>query len=167
MRGSDEPLRDPEAHAGARRPPGRRAPSSEEPIEHVRQIASREPRAMVAHSNEELRAGKLAGHVDRRAARGILGGVFQQMRQRRRGQPGVETHQGVRLCGDEEAMLLQRLVDLLTSGGDDLRGMRPSLFGRHSASIEPRHVQHVVEQTREALDFGKNQVALLGAILRG
>ena len=60
-------------------------------------------------------------------------------------------------------VLAQRVLHLVARRRDDLRRMRPARLGGDRAGIDARHLEDVLEQPGQALDFGQDQVALLDA----
>ena len=54
----------------------------------------------------------------------------------------------------------QRLLDLLARGRKDFRGTAHSTLGRDRPGIDPRHRQDVLEQPRQPLDFGQDDISL-------
>jgi hypothetical protein len=42
--------------------------------------------------------------------------------------------------------------------------VRPACLGGDRAGVDPRHLQYILKQPRQALHFGQDQLALLGLI---
>ena len=103
--------------------------------------------------------------VDRRARRRVLGGVLQQVGERRGGQPRIEPHRHVRIDLRPQLVPAQRVLDLVARRGDDLGRMRPPRFGGDGAGIDARHLEDILEQPGQALDLGQDQIALFPAVL--
>ena len=67
---------------------------------------------------------------------------------------------------DLHGMRTQRVVHLIARSCDDLRWMRPEDSAAIVPGIDARHLEDVLKQPRQALDFRKNHVALFQPILR-
>jgi hypothetical protein len=111
----------------------------------MRQVGRCDAGAMIANANGELLAGHARGDLDRRSERGVLRGVFEQVGQRGCGQARIQPHRDVGLYRDFHGVALQRVLDLIASGRDDLRWMRPARLGRHRAGIDARHLENILE----------------------
>ena len=122
-------------------------------------------RTVIANLDDELVVCDARGHGHRRAARRVLRGVLEQMGERRRRQPRIQPHGEVGVDGDVHLVSLKRVLDLIARRRDDLGGMRPPRFGGHGAGVDARHLEEVLEQPRQSLDFRQYQVALLEAVL--
>ena len=57
------------------------------------------------------------------------------------------------------------MLDATAGGIDDLGRRNPSGIVRHRPRVDARHLQNVLKETREPIDFGDDQLALFAALL--
>ena len=103
-----QPAGDPEAHARARRARLRRV-AAVEPLEEVRQVGRRDAGTVIAHLDHQPFVGhSRAARRSSSPAGAVLGGVLQQVRQRRGGQTRIEPHRHIRVDVHVQRVPLQR-----------------------------------------------------------
>ena len=57
------------------------------------------------------------------------------------------------------------MFDLIVSGRDDFRGMRPPGFGGDRAGIDTSHLEDVLEQPGQPFDLRQNEIALAAPLI--
>ena len=70
----------------------------------------------------------------------------------------------VGFCFQVNPVLPERVFYLIPCRLEDLGGMHPANVRRDRAGIDARHLQNVLKQTTQSLDFGEDQIALLSTI---
>ncbi len=140
-----------------------------EAVEHVRQIGRRDARAMVANARStrprsDVRATSRRRSVD--PGRRVLGGVLEQVGERRRGQPRIQPHRAhpcsiatVDLVPGSVCSTWSRAAATISDG----------CVQRDSVAMAPASIRaissDVLEQPGQPLDLRQDELALSGAVL--
>jgi len=122
---------------------------------------------VIAHPDGQCVVGHARRHIDRRAERRVLRGVLEQMGQGRGGQPRIDPHRHIGIERKVDVAALQGLLDVIACGGHDLGGMCPPRLGGNRPGVDARHLEDVLEQARQPLDFRPDHLALLEPLLTG
>ena len=83
------------------------------------------------------------------------------MRERGGRETRIDLHQHVARDLHVQWMIPERLRHQRARGADDLRRMHPPRVGRHLAGIDAGHVQDVLKQPREPIDFVEHDAVLI------
>ena len=136
-----------------------------ETFEQVRQVRRRDARAVIAHPDERPSAVTPARDLDRRCRGGVLRGVLEQVRERGRGQPGIESH---RMSGsiDDVDRVVTSVCSTCSRAAATISEGWAQRIRWHRAGVDPRHLEDVLEQARQPLGFCEDQIALLAPLAR-
>ena len=72
-----------------------------------------------------------------------------------RRQTGIDTYGYIALDVNLNPMTAQEMLNLIPCRRDDLGGMHPPCLCGDSARINPRHLEKILEQSRQTSDFRK------------
>ena len=137
-----------------------------EALEHVRQIGFGDAGAAIAHGNGQPVGADRRAHLDRRAGRRVLRGVLEQLRRARRrsaadrAAPAGRRRPRRRTARPRSDGSTRLRAASMISDGDT---QRVSCGDR--AGVDARHLEDVLEQARQPVDLGEDQVALLAPLL--
>src|SRR5262245_22193533 len=86
------------------------------------------------------------------------------MCERGRRESRVEANELLRLGLHRDMVASKGLFHLISGGLEDLGRMDPTELGGYGVGVDSRHLENVLEQAAEALDFCEDQITLLAAI---
>ena len=93
--------------------------------------------------------------------RRVLRGVLQQMRERRRRQPRIDLDLGVGRGVDANGSSLERRPHVRGRRIDDIGGRDPLTVGDDPVRVDSCHVENVLEEARQAVQFRQRRAHLL------
>ena len=143
---------------------GRAAPI--EPLEQVVQFVRIQAWAVVGHGDVKA-VGLYAGfNEDLAIGRRVLRRVLEQVGQCDRGHSRIDLDLGLLVGIHAQGMSVEGVANLRGGGVDDVGRRHPLRLEVNRGRVDAGHVQDVLEQSRQAIQFDERGTGLFLALLR-
>ena len=160
----EQPARDRQPHAG----PGGSSPrrgAAKKPLERCPRISLRDAGTAVAHADLSPRPDTDAPMSIARIGRCVLGRVLEQLRQRRGGQPRIESHEARRSTTDTATGWRCSACPTWSRAASTISdGCTQRCVVGDRAGVDACHLEDVIEKPRQPFDLRQHQIALVATI---